>query len=97
MAARKPSAGVPIQSSKTTELDINDVGVKTVNSTESSHVKTSAVTNESMDSIWTCIDSTTEIMNVPSGCVICRTSASGINMCFIPSIKFMDGVFKKTN
>lgn len=97
MATRKPNAEVPIQSRKTTECDTSDVGIKSVHSTENSHVKASTVTNECGDSIWTSIDSTTEIMNVPSGCVICRTSASGINMCFIPSIKFMDGVFKKTN
>lgn len=97
MAARKPSAEIPIQSSKTKECDISDIGAKSVNSTENIHVKTSATKNEGENSIWTCIDSTTEIMNVPSGCVICRTSSNGINMCFIPSIKFMDGAFKKTN
>lgn len=97
MAARKPSTEVPAKSSKTTECSISDVGIKSVHSTENSHVEASTVTNECGNSIWTSIDSTTEIMNVPSGCVICRTSASGINMCFIPSIKFMDGVFKKTN
>lgn len=97
MAARKPSAEVPVQSSKITECDTNDVGVKTVCSTENSMGKPSTVANEGDDSIWTCVDSTTEIMNVPSGCVVCRTSTGGINMCFIPNIKFMDGVFKKTN